>query len=172
MSSPRSRGPVRFATRFGLAAAALLLAGCGEDNVAPPRDVTAPAAVTDLAVIASDDTSATLTWTAPGDDGASGTAASYDVRHAADAITAGTWNSATQATGEPVPRAAGARDTMMVTGLAPGARSFAMRTIDDADNVSALSNVVSISAEAADRRRQAPIPGRNATPAGGARRSR
>jgi uncharacterized Zn finger protein len=49
-----------------------------------------------------------LTWTAPGDDGNSGTATSYDVRYSnSGVITEANWSSATTVTGEPTPSVAG-----------------------------------------------------------------
>ncbi|MFH1460573.1 MAG: fibronectin type III domain-containing protein, partial [Candidatus Omnitrophota bacterium] len=64
-------------------------------------DTTAPAAVSNLAVVNISQNSATLSWSAPGDDGSTGTAASYDIRYSTAAITAVNWASATQASGEP-----------------------------------------------------------------------
>jgi len=85
----------------------------------------------------------TLTWTAPGDDGNVGTAAAYDIRYSASGtITEADWASATQASGEPAPTAAGTSQTMTVSGLTPGTTySFAMKTSDEAGNTSAISNV-------------------------------
>ena len=43
-----------------------------------------------------------LSWTAPGDGGNAGTAASYEVRHATQEITSQTtWDAASAVTGEP-----------------------------------------------------------------------
>ena len=80
-------------------------------------DLTAPAAVTDLAITATTGTSASIRWTAPGDDGATGTATSYDVRYSNSAITTANWGSATQASGEPVPAVAGTQQTLTISGL-------------------------------------------------------
>ena len=59
-------------------------------NVAESRTRDeAPGQVTDLAVRSGpDDTTLTLTWTAPGDDGAIGRAASYDIRYSTTYISA------------------------------------------------------------------------------------
>ncbi len=54
-------------------------------------DQTAPAAVTDLATGTVTTSSVDLSWTAPGDDGATGTATTYDVRYSTSTITAGNW---------------------------------------------------------------------------------
>jgi len=89
-------------------------------------------------------TSVTLTWTSPGDDSITGTAAVYDVRYSLSAITAANWGSATQATGEPSPLAAGSSETFAVQNLASSTTYyFAICTGDDVPNWSALSNVIS-----------------------------
>jgi hypothetical protein len=44
-------------------------------------DTTPPAGVVNLAVTASTTTSVSLSWTAPGDDGGTGTATTYDLRY-------------------------------------------------------------------------------------------
>ncbi|MDG0792181.1 DUF4038 domain-containing protein [Cohnella ginsengisoli] len=107
-------------------------------------DTTAPAAVTNLAVASTTSGSALLTWTAPGDDGNTGTATSYDIRYSTSPITASNWAGATQATGEPVPSAAGTSQSFTVSGLgASTTYYFALKTSDEASNVSALSNVPS-----------------------------
>ena len=70
-------------------------------------DTTAPAAITSLAITGTTGTTIALRWTSPGDDGASGTARTYDVRYATTPITAANWTSATTVTGEPAPLIAG-----------------------------------------------------------------
>lgn len=104
-------------------------------------------------------TSVTLTWTAPGDDSLSGTAAQYDVRWSTSPITESNFALATAASNVPVPSIAGTSESMIVTGLSPAtAYWFAIRTRDDADNWSALSNVVSwTTPAAADTVRPAPF---------------
>jgi len=107
-------------------------------------DVTAPRAVTDLAVTATTGTSMSLRWTAPGDDGGTGTAASYDIRYSTSAITSANWGTAVQATGEPAPAVAGTQQTFTITGLNPSRTYYvAIRASDEMPNVSALSNVPS-----------------------------
>lgn len=109
-----------------------------------PPDTTAPAAITTLATSAPTVSSLTVGWTAPGDDGAVGTATSYDIRYSTAAITTGNFGSATQVNGEPAPQVAGTVQSMVVPGLnAATAYFFAMQTSDEVPNVSALSNVAS-----------------------------
>lgn len=107
-------------------------------------DATAPSAIADLTVTGTTGTSLALRWTAPGDDGASGIAASYDIRYSTSPITNGNWGGASPVTGEPSPAGAGTQQTFTVTGLS-GSQTYyvAMKTTDDAGNVSALSNVAS-----------------------------
>ena len=107
-------------------------------------DVTAPDAVADLATGTVTTSSVALSWTAPGDDGATGTATTYDVRYSTSTITAGNWATATQATGEPAPSVAGSAETFTVTGLSESTTYFfAIKTSDEVPNESALSNVPS-----------------------------
>ncbi|MCH8748898.1 hypothetical protein IH781_04100, partial [Patescibacteria group bacterium] len=85
-----------------------------------------------------------MTWTAPGDDGSTGTATTYDVRYSTSNITAGNFSSATAATGEPIPSVAGSSETMTVSSLSVNTQYyFAMKTADEVPNTSGLSNVVS-----------------------------
>lgn len=104
-------------------------------------DITAPAAVTDLTASSPGQDSITLTWTAPGDDGASGAAATYDIRYNYGQITEDNWASASQATGEPVPQTAGSSESFVITDLDSGTvYYFAIRTADEVPNWSGISN--------------------------------
>jgi hypothetical protein len=104
-------------------------------------DVVAPAAVSDLRVTAVGLESVTLAWTAPGDDGDQGTAKSYDLRYATQPITADTFASATKVAGVTVPQAAGSAESFTVPGLVGTTTyHFAIKTVDDGPNLSAVSN--------------------------------
>lgn len=95
-----------------------------------------------LIPVASAD-SVTLAWTAPGDDGNTGTATAYDVRYSTAPITAGNFASAVRWTAVMSPRIAGSQDTTRITGLAPATTYyFALKAADEAGNVSGISNVV------------------------------
>jgi len=97
-----------------------------------------------LAAAPSSPSSVELSWTAPGDDGSSGTAALYDIRYSTSTITEGNWASATQATGEPTPSVAGSSESFTVAGLDPSTTYyFAIKAADEVPNYSLLSNVVS-----------------------------
>ncbi len=111
-------------------------------TTAVPDDVP-PAAVTDLVAASSTTNGVALTWTAPGDDGAAGTAAYYDIRYSRFPITDATWATAAQAGGEPPPKPGGTPDAFVVQQLAPGTvYYFALKTADEKSNLSGLSNVV------------------------------
>jgi|GEM_PF-6543385 len=145
---PRDLGLLRLGLSGAfLAILTVLLAqgGCSNDSGPPPApgDTTAPGAITDLSVADSTCTSLTLEWTAPAEDGAAGAAVtSYDVRYRIGGIDSVPWDSLTHVTGEPFPQDPGARESFAVTGLTPGnTYAFAVRSIDDAGNVSATSNV-------------------------------
>jgi hypothetical protein len=113
-------------------------------TTAVPIDATAPAPVADLATTAATSSSITLSWTATGDDGTIGTASSYDLRYSTSTITEANWAAATQVAGEPVPKAAGGHESMIVSGLTENTLYyFALKVSDEVPNVSALSNVAS-----------------------------
>jgi subtilisin family serine protease/PKD repeat protein len=105
-------------------------------------DFVPPAAST-LSVSAKGLSSITLGWIASGDDGAIGTASSYDLRYSSTTITEGNWAAATRVHGEPVPQISGSTETFIVTGLRPGTGYyFALKIRDNGGNESALSNIV------------------------------
>ena len=86
----------------------------------------------------------TLNWSAPGDDGDSGTASAYDIRYSTATIAEANWAAAMQATGEPSPQTAGSAESYTVTNLSPSTTYyFAIKASDEVGNWSALSNVVS-----------------------------
>ena len=87
-------------------------------------------------------TSVTLRWTAPGDNGNTGTAWRYDVRYDTEPITTLTWATASQATGEPIPGLAGSTEEFVVENLASNSLYyFAIKSADWAVNWSGLSNI-------------------------------
>jgi len=89
-------------------------------------------------------TTITLTWTAPGDDGAVGNAAQYDIRYSISPITVDNLDSAVPVIGEPAPLSSGSSEEFTVTGLEPSTiYYFGIKTADEASNWSLLSNVIS-----------------------------
>ena len=112
-----------------------------KDPIIQP-DTTPPSAVSTLAVGTATSATVPLTWTAVGDDASTGTATSYDMRYSTATITDANWAAATQAAGEPTPKAAGQAETFTVTGLtASTTYYFALKVGDEIPNWSALSTV-------------------------------
>ncbi|MFI5371501.1 MAG: fibronectin type III domain-containing protein [Candidatus Eisenbacteria bacterium] len=113
-------------------------------TTAAAPDIIRPAALSDVQITGSTETTFALRWTATGDDSLTGTATSYDVRYSTSPITTANWASATQATGEPAPVAAGGTQNYTLTGLTRQTTYYvAIKVIDDGGNASALSNPVS-----------------------------
>ena len=107
-------------------------------------DTSSSSAITNLAVSTTTLNSATLTWSSPGDDGIVGTSTSYDLRYGTSTITESNWALSAQATGEPTPLVASTTQSMIVTGLASSTTYyFAIKSSDEASNISALSNIAS-----------------------------
>ena len=108
-------------------------------------DTIAPSVINDLSGEPGETMgSIRLNWTAPGDDGTTGTVSSYHVRTSTYPIhTEEDWDNAGGKTGEPIPSPFGTPEEMTVTGLNPGTYIYAMiRAQDDFFNWSPLGNCV------------------------------
>ena len=88
-------------------------------------------------------TCVTLTWTAPADDGYTGSpAAAYDMRCARYPVTSANFASCTKVDGTPLPSAPGTVESVEVDlGDFVGRIYVAVKTVDSVDNWSALSNI-------------------------------
>lgn len=126
---------------------AIGMAADGTDAGAVPfavaaTDVTPPSAVSDLAASGITGTGLTLSWTAPGDDGASGTATYYDLRYSTSPITAANFAGCAQLLPSPSPLVGGTIQTYTVSALSPSVKYyFAIKARDDAGNWGAISNL-------------------------------
>ncbi len=112
-------------------------------------DSVSPAAINDLAAATgSSEGEVDLSWTAPGDDGSSGTANAYIVRYSTSSIdNDAEFDAATDVTGEPAPQAAGTSQSMTVSGLTGGQTYyFAIKARDESGNISGISNCSSAAA--------------------------
>ncbi|WP_167859704.1 fibronectin type III domain-containing protein [Paenibacillus cymbidii] len=117
-----------------------------------PPDHTPPGKIEELNVSAATSTSAKLQWTAPGEDGNLRTAASYDIRYSTASITDANWAAATPVAGPPQPAAPGVTQTATVGKLMPNREYFfAIKTLDESGNVSALSEVAHATTNAAGK---------------------
>jgi Tol biopolymer transport system component len=139
---------------FSLVASIMLLlvsvVGCGDDDpIQPDEDTRPPATVADLTCPTVTSSSVTLTWTAPGDDGASGTASRYDIRYSTSNITDANFASADEAANIPKPNSAGTTEVFTIAGLQEKTTYyFALKTADDATNWSGLSVVANATTSA------------------------
>jgi len=107
-------------------------------------DVTPPATVSNLALSQPGASSLYANWTAPGNDGMTGTAASYDMRWSTSPINAGNFAFATQVTTEPSPLPGGSPQSYVLLALPSGTTVYvALKTVDAAGNWSAISNLPS-----------------------------
>ncbi|MFH2048602.1 MAG: hypothetical protein ABIJ12_04060 [bacterium] len=98
-----------------------------------------------LVVSGANAASATLRWTATGDDGYSGQATVYDIRYSLSTITEANWANATKVTGLPVPKMSGSEETFTVADLSSSTTYyFAIKAADEVFNWSVISNVVSL----------------------------
>ena len=87
--------------------------------------------------------SVTLIWTAPGEDSLVGRAARYDLRHSAQMITPQNFLQVTEAPGMPLPATPGTPQSYVLDGLPSGVVCYlAIKTVDQAGNWSAMSNVI------------------------------
>lgn len=112
-------------------------------DIPPTCDTTPPSAV----VLSGKRgrTTATLSWTAPGDDGTTGTATSYELRRSTGPITVANFESA-QLVSTYAPQSSGSTECVEFFGNQPcQAWWYALRTYDDVGNVSPLSNVLQMS---------------------------
>ena len=114
-------------------------------------DVTAPSMVTDLVAEALSSIEVELSWTSKGDDGDVGLADSYDVRYSTELITEENWDDASQATDAVAPLISGTPQSFILTGLVGGTVYYmGVKTVDEAGNSSAISNIVNVETDAAD----------------------
>jgi hypothetical protein len=105
-------------------------------------DNQAPSDITDLSVVSTDSAQIALAWTAPGNDGTSGRAASYDLRYSQSPITDGNFANANRVI-LPSPQTWGSSESFILTSLTPSTTYyFALKSADEAPNWSGISNVV------------------------------
>lgn len=119
----------------------------GVSNVinAVARDYIIPGTVDDLiATTGANAGELALTWTAPGDDGATGTVSNYLIAYAADTLTAANWQLANVWPAPPTPLAAGETQTCLLTGLEQAQEYWVVVVaVDEANNFGELSNIAS-----------------------------
>jgi ferredoxin len=104
-----------------------------------------PAAITDLTQINTTTDEFTLNWTAVGDDGLEGIADSYIIKISIEEITSSSWGNLPEYPNDLNPMLSGELEEFIISGLEPDTSYYvAVKAIDDFDNVSPLSNVLSV----------------------------
>jgi hypothetical protein len=111
------------------------------DSMTTLQESIPPVKITDLKAVAIDDHTIQLIWTAPGDDGITGTAARYEIRYSYKPISEQSWQSASRIHLSPPPKVGGEPESLLVTGLRSASYCFAMKTADEVPNWSQMSNV-------------------------------
>ncbi|MBK8229087.1 MAG: PD40 domain-containing protein [Candidatus Eisenbacteria bacterium] len=134
------------ATAALTAGVVFVFVGCSDDSTTPPTpaDTIPPAAVQDLSARVTNSGRILLGWTAPGDDQAEGTAASYEIRYAGTAISEANWAQASRLAFSGTPQAAGRLEQFLLSDIGFGEWRFGLKSTDDAGNRSPLSNVVAL----------------------------
>jgi len=103
-----------------------------------------PDAITDLEVSGTEGSRVTLSWTAVGDDGSTGTATMYELRYATAPIDSANFEAATPVQGVIAPSPSGTVETFTISGLDFGTSYYcAIRVFDKWYNASPVSNEAS-----------------------------
>src|SRR3989339_2183950 len=113
----------------------------------PPPDPVLPAKINNLAAGNATKSSITLTWTATGDDGTTGSAIEYDIRYMeGTALSSVNWDGAVSVTGEPQPKSSGSAETMVIQNLKEDTLYYiGIKARDEIlTNWSELSNIVNL----------------------------
>lgn len=147
---PYGNGPSQTKWVVSAFAPAIFTEGQGQNPdvinivLSAPPDMVAPSAVGDLGVVWGK-TNAAISWTAPGDDGSVGQAQGFDLRYSLSPITGEqSYGAAAQVNDEPIPGASGAAHCMEIEPLIScQTYYFAIKTVDESGNWSALSNIAS-----------------------------
>lgn len=115
------------------------------DNVTVvAQDVVSPAGTTVAATPLGPNT-ARVDWIAPGDDGPIRRAELYNIRYGPEVIDASNWRHALwvrrdMSGGILVPQPPGALESIQVAGLSGGLHHFALRTLDEVNNISGIND--------------------------------
>jgi hypothetical protein len=112
----------------------------------PATDTNAPSSITNLMAWTPDHAyQVALQWTAPGDDGNTGTAAVYEVRYAVSNFTVADWDDVSPFYVNLTPSGAGTTEQLTLTMPEMDTLYYlAVRALDDAGNMSPTANVVAV----------------------------
>jgi hypothetical protein len=116
----------------------VVLYGC----MPPNADITAPATISNLSAGTITAKSAAINFTAPGDDGSTGTASAYDVRYSYDPITEANFAAAKTPKALYKPLSAGSAQTIVVENLISSKSYYiAIKTYDEFGNSSGIASI-------------------------------
>ena len=116
-----------------------------EKTLGISNDTTPPNAIMNFTATVISTQTITVTWTATGDDGETGTSSEYDIRYRTDSIDINNWSTSTQCSGEPVPGISGTNVSYTINGLTKDTTYYiAIKAKDAALNWSDISNVIVI----------------------------
>jgi Leucine-rich repeat (LRR) protein len=132
---------VRYFLFAGILFLAILSMTCIEIN-GSDDDITPPARVTDLQVDSVAYNAVYLSWTAPGDNNATGMTYAYEMRYSSKSIKILDWNEATIVMDLDYPLTPGSKEQHEIRGLLPDTEYFfALKTLDRKGNTSQISNI-------------------------------
>ncbi|MCP4604586.1 MAG: fibro-slime domain-containing protein, partial [Proteobacteria bacterium] len=102
-----------------------------------------PATISDLELVDLTASTATISWTAPGDDGMVGQAAIYQIKVSESRINRSNWDEATDVENTLVPSPVGTKESYVIAGLKGKTKYyFAVRALDSSENRGGVSNNV------------------------------
>lgn len=110
---------------------------------ATPQDLAYPGTISDLKIENIGVNTIDLSWTTPGDEYFQGQAEKFDIRVDTKEITERNFEQAKEYQNIPKPQSSGTKQTWQIRNLEPGLTYWiAIKTIDEAENKSFISNVV------------------------------
>ncbi len=122
----------------------LLLVSCDGSGSTSSNDSTPPNRITNLIVMVVSDSEVTLRWSAPGDDERSGIASAYEILIGQDSLSVAHDSNSIVYLNPPEPKHSGVIQHVDISDLFPDTSYwFGIRAIDNNDNISAISNIVS-----------------------------
>ena len=114
----------------------------------PELDATDPGAPSDLHQVTVTETTALVSFTAPGDDGGNGRVTGYEIRYrAGEPITEANFDSSSAITTSVVPEEPGSQQDLELTGLLPETEYYlGVRAYDDCRNLGPLTTLKIVTA--------------------------
>lgn len=116
-----------------------------------PEDTIAPLTISDLSLNKLTSVTADISWTAPGDDGIYDKAEAYQIGVSTAVITEANWDNVLLIADVEAPGIPESKESYSFNELTPNTEYYvAIRTIDDNNNLSDISNIISFTTEPED----------------------